>query len=232
MVAYILPIGHDEATLAVVGAKGESLNRMYRAAFPVPPGYFVTTAAYNAFLQANDLQEAVEFVDSRAGTSGTRSVAIRRLFAGEAMPTEIAEAIIEGYAALALTAPDAALAVRSSATVEDLPGASFAGQLSTYLNVSGNSALLAAVQRCWASLWTPRALDYRTRHQIPSSTVAVGVVVQAMVPAETSGVMFTANPISGSRDEVAIDAAWGLGKAVVDGLVTQTTWLWTRRHIP
>jgi rifampicin phosphotransferase len=112
------------------------------------------------------------------------------------------------------------LAVRSSATAEDLPGASFAGQQESYLNVRGKSGLLYAVQRCWLSLWTARALDYRSRQGIEPSTVSLAVVVQVMVPAEASGIMFTANPINGARDEIVLDAAWGLGEAIVGGLVT------------
>ena len=221
MTAYALPFNTEDATLAIVGGKGANLSRMTRAGFPVPPGFFVTTEAYRAFVQANHLQkEIVDLASNQADSSEIRSVAIRQLFANGTIPADLVESISHAYADLIQTVGDTPLAVRSSATAEDLPGASFAGQQDTYLNIRGKSALLEAVQRCWSSLWTPRALEYRARQGIDPSTVSLAVVVQVMVPAEASGIMFTANPISGARDEIAIDAAWGLGEAIVGGLVT------------
>ncbi len=158
--------------------------------------------------------------NNQTDASEKRSAAIRQLFVNGKMPNDLAEAINHAYADLIQIVGDLPLAVRSSATAEDLPGASFAGQQDTYLNVHGKSALLDAVQRCWSSLWTARALDYRTRQKIDSSAVSLAVVVQVMVPAEASGIMFTANPISGARDEIVLDATWGLGEAIVGGLVT------------
>ena len=115
------------------------------------------------------------------------------------------------------------VAVRSSATAEDLPGASFAGQQDTYLNIRGEPAVLEAVKRCWASLWTARAMAYRARQNIAPDEVALAVVVQELVFAEAAGVMFTANPVNGRRDELMITAAWGLGEAIVSGAVTPDT---------
>ena len=112
------------------------------------------------------------------------------------------------------------MAVRSSATAEDLPELSFAGQQETYLNVQGVPAVLAAVQRCWGSLWTPRAIGYRLQHGIYQQTVRLAVVVQRLVPAEAAGILFTADPVSGKRDHALISASWGLGEAVVGGMVT------------
>ncbi|MEO8467223.1 MAG: PEP/pyruvate-binding domain-containing protein [Gammaproteobacteria bacterium] len=112
------------------------------------------------------------------------------------------------------------LAVRSTATAEDLPGASFAGQHDSFLNIRGEQALLDAVKRCWASLWTARALEYRARQGIEPSGVWMAVIVQQMVDAESSGVLFTANPLTGVRDEIVLDASWGLGEAIVGGSVT------------
>ncbi len=194
---------------------------MSRAGFPAPPGFVITTEAYRAFVQVNNLQkQIVDLASNQAETSETRSVAIRQLFAKSTIPTNVIEAIRHAYANLIQTVGDLPLAVRSSATAEDLPGASFAGQQDTYLNVRGTKVLLDAVQRCWSSLWTPRALEYRARQGIDPSTVSLAVVVQVMVPAEASGIMFTANPINGTRDEIVIDEAWGLGEAIVGGLVT------------
>ncbi len=221
MTAYALPFNAEDATLAIVGSKGANLGRMSRAGFPVPPGFLTTTAAYCAFVQANNLQkQIIDLASNEAETSEARSLAIRRLFANGRIPTELVEAIDRAYMDLIQTVGDLPLAVRSSATAEDLPGASFAGQQDTYLNVRGKSALLDAVQRCWSSLWTPRALDYRARQGIDPSAVSLAVVVQVMVPAEASGIMFTANPINGARDEIVLEAAWGLGEAIVGGLVT------------
>jgi pyruvate,water dikinase len=221
MNTFVLPMDSVKATLAEVGGKGANLGRMSRAGFSVPPGFFVTTQAYHAFVQANNLQkQIVDLASHQADTSEARSAAIRQLFANGTIPADLVEAISHAYADLIQTVGDLPLAVRSSATAEDLPGASFAGQQDTYLNVRGKSALLESVQRCWSSLWTSRALDYRARQGIDPSTVSLAVVIQVMVPAEASGIMFTANPINGARDEIVLDAAWGLGEAIVGGLVT------------
>ena len=221
MTAYALRFDAEEATLAVVGGKGANLSRMYRAGFPVPPGFFVTTEAYHAFVQANHLQkQIVDLASNQADTSETRSVAIRQLFTNGVTSDDLVEAIHHAYADLVQAVGNLPLAVRSSATAEDLPGASFAGQQDTYLNVLGAQAVLDAVKRCWSSLWTPRALDYRARQGIDPSAVSLAVVVQVMVPAEASGIMFTANPINGAHDEIVLEAAWGLGEAIVGGLVT------------
>ncbi len=221
MSAFVLPFVAEDAALAVVGGKGTNLSRMYRAGFPVPPGFLVTTDAYRAFVQENDLQkQIIDFASKQAETSEERSVAIRQLFANGRIPADLADAILRAYADLIQIAGELPLAVRSSATAEDLPGASFAGQQDTYLNVRGAPALLDAVQRCWSSLWTPRALEYRARQGIDPATVSLAVVVQVMVPSDASGILFTANPINGARDEIVLDAAWGLGEAIVGGLVT------------
>ena len=135
------------------------------------------------------------------------------------MPAGLRREILRAYADLGA----GPVAVRSSATAEDLEDASFAGQQETYLNVRGNDALLAAVVRCWASLWTDRAISYRARQRFDSAGLRLAVVVQRMVPADAAGVMFTANPTNGRRDEVMITAAWGLGEAVVGGLVDTDT---------
>ncbi len=222
MTTFVLPLDSSDATLAVVGGKGANLSHLTRAGFPVPPGFLITTAAYRAFVQANDLQKQIVGLSNRqATTSEMRSEAIRRLFAnGRRIPAELTEAIHQIYADLTKTVGDLPLAVRSSATAEDLPGASFAGQQDTYLNICGEQAMMSAVKRCWASLWTARALEYRARQGIDPSAISLAVVVQLMVPAEASGVLFTVNPINGARDEIVLDASWGLGEAIVGGQVT------------
>jgi pyruvate,water dikinase len=139
-----------------------------------------------------------------------------------ASPQRIATAITDAYMKLE-TSHLKPVAVRSSATAEDLPEASFAGQQETFLNIRGEDALLDAVKKCWASLWTARAIAYRIKNNIDQNVVALAVVVQEMVNAEFAGILFTANPINGHPDEMVINAAWGLGEAIVGGLVSPDT---------
>jgi pyruvate,water dikinase len=174
-------------------------------------------------VDGNDLapaiQDALAAIDvDRPQTLEAASQAIRDLFAAATLPGEVASAIARAYAALSGTNP--AVAVRSSATAEDLPDASFAGQQETYLNVSGADAVLDAARRCWASLWTARAIGYRARQGIHLDGLALAVVVQNLVPAKAAGILFTADPVSGQRERMLISASWGLGEAVVGGLVT------------
>jgi pyruvate,water dikinase len=221
---FILQLSDPEAALENVGGKGMSLARLSRAGLPVPGGFHLTTACYQRFITANQLQprilEALEPADpAELSTLNTASQRIAELFTAAVIPVEIASAIADAYAAM----NDIPVAVRSSATAEDLPGASFAGQQDTYLNIRGKDALLEAVKRCWASLWTARAIGYRIKNGIDQESVALAVVVQELVPADAAGVLFTANPVSGRRGEAVITAAWGLGEAIVSGIVTPDT---------
>jgi pyruvate,water dikinase len=220
---YVLPLADRQATLETVGGKGASLARLVTAGLPVPDGFHVTTAAYRRFVAENDLQPgilaALEQADvSQPATLEAASQNIGELFAGAQTPPDVAGAVALAYAALA--GRDPVVAVRSSATAEDLPEASFAGQQDTFLNVEGYGEVLEAVKRCWASLWTARAIGYRMHHRIDQEAVSLAVVVQVLVPAEAAGILFTANPVTGRRDQAMISAAWGLGEAVVGGLVT------------
>ncbi len=227
---YVLSLSDPQATLALTGGKGASLARLAGAGLPVPDGFYVTTEAYRQFVAEKDLQPhilaALRLADpSQPATLETASAQIGTLFAAALIPPAIADAIRTAYLALPtpyslLPTPSLPVAVRSSATAEDLPDLSFAGQQETYLNVQGVEAVLDAVQRCWASLWTARAIGYRMQHGIDQETVSLAVVVQQLVPAEAAGVMFTANPFTGRRDQVMISAAWGLGESVVGGTVT------------
>jgi rifampicin phosphotransferase len=191
--------------IAVAGGKGANLGELTRAGLPVPPGFVLTTAAYRAFV------EGVE-----AEVLGGNAAGIRALFRSRPIPDAIAREVMEAWSALG----EVPVAVRSSATAEDLADASFAGQQDTYLNVRNAAALLDAMRECWASLWTERAMAYRARQGIDPAEVALAVVVQRMVEADAAGVMFTANPTNGRRDEVVLSAAWGLGESVVGGTVT------------
>src|SRR5215217_2273657 len=201
---YILSLGNRRATLETVGGKGASLAQLLRAGMSVPGGFHVTTAAYERFVAENDLKRsiraALEKVDaSKADTLTSASEQIRDLFLRSDLSEEVSGAISEAYAGLDQV--DAAVSVRSSATTEDLPSASFAGQQTTSLNVRGEDELLEAVRRCWASLWSARAIAYRQRRGFPHDlAAAMAVVVQRLVPAEVSGILFTANPVSGARD--------------------------------
>jgi pyruvate,water dikinase len=223
---YVLPLDDQNASLEVVGGKAASLARMARAGLPVPGGYYLTTSAYRSFVIENELQshilKALEDVEiSKPETLEKASQAITSQFTNALIPEDIAEAVLRAYDALPGDSPT--VAVRSSATAEDLPEASFAGQQETYLNVSGTDALLVAVRKCWASLWTARAISYRARQGISPDGVTLAVVVQTLVLAEAAGILFTANPLNGRRDQMLINASWGLGEAVVGGLVTPDT---------
>ncbi|MGW0807401.1 PEP/pyruvate-binding domain-containing protein [Nonomuraea sp. NPDC002799] len=206
----VLPLDDAAADLATVGGKGASLARLTRAGLPVPGGFHITTGAYLAFVSG--FQEEI----LRTAAAGGDVVA---LFAGRDLPAALAAEIRAAYDALG---DDLPVAVRSSATAEDLPDMSFAGQQDTYLNIRGE-ALLDAVRRCWASLWNPRAIAYRDHNGVPHDDVALAVVVQELVDADAAGVMFTADPVTGARDEIVVNASWGLGEAVVGGLVTPDT---------
>jgi pyruvate,water dikinase len=224
MAVLILPLSDPDATLETVGGKGMSLARLSRAGLPVPGGFHVTTEAYRRFVADNDLQRRLlealpEAEAARPASLDAASERIGRLFEAARMPEEIAAAVSAAYEDL----KGVPVAVRSSATAEDLPEASFAGQQDTYLNICGREAVLLAVQRCWASLWTARAIGYRLTNGIDQQSVTLAVVVQELVLGDVAGVMFTANPLNGRRDQVVINAAWGLGEAVVSGTVTPDT---------
>ncbi|MGH2356208.1 MAG: PEP/pyruvate-binding domain-containing protein, partial [Chloroflexota bacterium] len=209
------------ADVSIAGGKGANLGELTRAGFPVPPGFVVTTYAYDLVVEQAGLRHriaaALPGVDpSSPPTAASASRAIQEAFDAAPIPAEVAEAVLAASRRLGA----GPVAVSSSATAEDLPGATFAGQQDTYLNAIGEDAVLAAVRRCWASLWSDRAIVYRARRQVDQGAVKLAVVVQQMVMADVAGVLFTANPVTGSRDEIVLDASPGLGEAVVGGLVT------------
>jgi pyruvate,water dikinase len=214
--AFVLALADPAASLELVGGKGASLARLARAGFNVPRGFHLTTAAYRAFVEANALEAPILEAVSRH-TSDQAARAVSQLFERAAMPGSVHDALIAAYASLGPLDP--AVAVRSSATAEDLPGLSFAGQQDTFLNVRGQDAVERAVRGCWASLWTARAIEYRQRADVEHATVSLAVVVQEMVAAEAAGVLFTADPFSGSREDITINAAFGLGESLVSGEV-------------
>ena len=212
----ILPLSSPGATLESAGGKGLNLARLARAGFAVPHGFIISTDAYQEFLNINrwlpTIQAVVENLPAEdAGALERASKQIRVSFSAGKMPEEMEAAIRAAYAELGYKP----VAVRSSATAEDLPDLSFAGQQDTFLNVVGVGQLLEAVINCWSSLWTARAIGYRIRNGIDHHEAALAVIVQEMVQSEASGVLFTANPLTGLRCESVIDATLGLGEALV-----------------
>lgn len=223
MEKYVLYFNEiDQFDLPSVGGKGANLGEMTKAGFPVPQGFCISTEAYRAFIQTSgiidslfDQLEQLKHDDlEQIRTVGKQ---IREHLAQISMPDEIKSAILEG---IDTTGKDKAYAVRSSATAEDLPDASFAGQQDTFLNVCGKDQLLEAVKQCWSSLFTDRAISYRAKNGFDNRSVFLAVVVQEMVFPEVSGIMFTADPITGHRKTVSIDASFGLGEALVSGVVS------------
>jgi phosphohistidine swiveling domain-containing protein len=216
---WILPLASENATLPLAGGKGANLAIMARTGLPVPDGFHLTTLAYQAYVAANNLEvrilAALPPASADPAALESASTSIQALFASSVMSSEVEVDLLAAYACLGRPA----VAVRSSATSEDLPEASFAGQQETYLNVVGDAALLQAVKRCWASLWTARAIGYRDHNGIAQSGAALAVIVQQMVESVASGVLFTANPLTGLRSEMVIDATLGLGEALVSGQV-------------
>jgi phosphohistidine swiveling domain-containing protein len=213
-------VGRED--VAVAGGKAVGLGGLIRAGLPVPPGFVLTTAAYSQFVTDNGLGAAIQELATLPREASPQdyenaSQRIRALFRTGTMPADIAAELAEAYGRLGENIP---VAVRSSATAEDLASASFAGQQETYLNVRGLEALGEAVTDCWASLWTARAMAYRAREGVGPDEVRLAAVIQQMVEAAAAGVMFTANPANGRRDQTVISAAWGLGESVVSGTVT------------
>jgi phosphohistidine swiveling domain-containing protein len=222
MEPLILPFERiSAADLPRVGGKGANLGEMARAGFPVPPGFCVTTAAFDAFLAGSGELQALyaelEALDGKDVEAARRAAESTRAALGRApIPPAVADAVLATWRELGT---EACWAVRSSATAEDLPDASFAGQQDTYLNIRGAEALLDAVRRCWVSLFTDRAVLYRARSGFGHRGVKLSVVIQRMVLPEVSGILFTADPVSGRRETVSIDAGFGLGEALVSGLI-------------
>jgi rifampicin phosphotransferase len=207
----------DPTMINVVGGKALNLGITRSGGLPVPGGFCVTTDAYRLVVadRLDDLMGKLADATDADAVAAAAEEARRRVLAIEA-PHDLRSEIADHYRALG---DDEPVAVRSSATAEDLAYASFAGQQDTYLNVIGSEALLDAVRRCWASLWTDRAVSYRNANGIDHRSVTLAVVVQHMIEAAAAGVMFTANPVTGSRNETVIDASPGLGEAVVSGAV-------------
>ena len=213
----------------LVGGKCANLGEMINAGIPVPPGFAISAYAYKLFLEETGIANKVYSIIKETIKDPNdpkqyeeASAKIRQLIESTPIPSSIEKAIREYYKMLndRVGAVEAFVAVRSSATAEDLPDASFAGQQETFLNVKGGDELVYYVRKCWSSLFTPRAIFYRTQKGFPHEKVLISVAVQKMVNSKAAGVMFTLHPATGDRSKIVIEGAWGLGEAVVSGAVT------------
>lgn len=219
--ALVVPLNAlDRSVLSEAGGKAANLGELIRAGFSVPAGFCVTTGAYVLVAEGAGLEPVLGELATTHAEGSVRlaelAATIRTALLHASLPASCVQAITSAYQELGNGEP-VAVAVRSSATAEDLPAASFAGQQETYLNIVGVEALLTAVQYCFSSLWTERAVNYRASLGIDPRDVRLAVVVQRMVDAQTAGVLFTANPLTGKRRESVIEANPGLGEAVVSG---------------
>jgi len=227
-VKYVLwfeELRKDDTSL--VGGKCANLGELTSIGIPVPPGFAVTAEAYKIFLKRTGLMKKIESLlkeksSKNPGFYKNVSEEIRRLIEEAEMPRDIEEAIRKAYRELCkrVGVENVSVAVRSSATAEDLPGASFAGQQETYLNIAGEDEVVKKVKKCWGSLFTPRAIFYREQKGFEHSKVLISVGVQKMVNAKAAGVMFTLNPTTGDESKIIIEGNWGLGETVVSGSVT------------
>ncbi len=227
-VAFFEDLTKEDVDIA--GGKGANLGELTRVGIPVPPGFVVTSQTYDNFMKDTGIfDEVMELLDTLDVNDNKElqetSKKIKKIIVNTEMPEETQTLIIEAYNALChkLGKEDVFVAIRSSATAEDLPEASFAGQQDTFLNIRGSEDVLEYVKKCWASLFEARAIFYREQNNFEHSKVYIAVVVQEMVDADKAGVLFTAHPSTG-EDKILIEASWGLGEAVVSGTVTPDTY--------
>jgi phosphoenolpyruvate synthase len=216
----------DKNSIPIVGGKNASLGEMIKAGIRVPPGFAVTTASYLEFITAagikDDIYECIANLNpDNMEALNHASRAAQKLIRKTTISETVRQAIKEGYLRLCKKCgvESVPVAVRSSATAEDLPAASFAGQQDTYLWIQGADQIITHVQKCWASLYTPRAIAYRIKNEFPHERVLISVGIQKMVNAKAAGVLFTLNPTDGDVSKVVIEGNWGLGETVVSGSV-------------
>jgi pyruvate, water dikinase len=237
-VAWFSELNKD--SIGIAGGKGANLGEMFNIGLPVPDGFVVAAQTYGEFLNETGLNKEIYLELNDLDVSDTEKLQtvakkIQTMISSAEIPKKIVNEIVDAYELLcakveggagALIAPkDIFVAVRSSATAEDLPNASFAGQQASFLNIKGSAQLIEAVQNCWASLFTARAIYYRVRQGFDHSKVLIAAVVQQMVNSEKSGIMFTVNPATNVAEEMVIEAVFGLGEAIVSGSVTPDTYI-------
>ena len=216
----------DKNSLPIVGGKNASLGEMIKADIRVPPGFAVTTDSYLLFITEAGIKDRILEIVSTLNPDDVAalnkaSADVQEMIKKTAMPEPVVGAIEDGYLQLCnkCAVETIPVAVRSSATAEDLPNASFAGQQDTYLWIQGADQVVSHVQNCWASLYTPRAIAYRIKNDFPHKKVLISVGVQKMVNSKAAGVMFTINPTNGDISKIVIEGNWGLGETVVSGSV-------------
>ena len=214
----------DKRDIPLVGGKGANLGEMVKAGFPVPIGFAVTVVAYDTFLKENNLSIKIkktlaEIDVNDPGQLDGASKNITGILVKSKIPDSVAREVISAYKKLSGRLKHSLVAVRSSATAEDLPEASFAGQQETFLNIKGEASLLESIRACWASLFTARAIFYREHNKIDHEQVKISVIVQKMIQSEVSGVMFSIDPVTNEKDRIVIEAVWGLGELIVQGSV-------------
>lgn len=224
-VLWFKEINHKD--INIVGGKGANLGEMYNNDIPIPNGFVVTSSAYFNFIHENSLTEKIKTIISSLNPDNPDqllqiSKELRKLIEESPMPSQIAKDIMASYKKLGSLAGlnNHPVAVRSSATAEDLPDASFAGQQDTFLNVTGEANVVKRVQKCWSSIFTPRAIFYREKKHFDHLKVGVAVPIQKMIDSEVSGIAFSINPITNNKNQIIIELIWGLGEYIVQGVVT------------
>ncbi len=219
----------NKKDVSLAGGKGASLGEMAAKEIPVPNGFIVSANAFDDFLAETDLTQELEAILSKVNYQEIHSVdrasaSIRSLIAQAPMPTELAKDIMEAYKKL----KSPYVAVRSSATAEDSLTASWAGELETYLNTKASN-LLENVKLCWSSLFTPRAIFYRHEKKLLNTKVSVAVIIQKMVESEISGIVFTVHPVTQDKNQMIIEAGYGLGEAIVSGTITPDAYVLNKK---
>ena len=216
----------SDLDLPGIGSKAANLGKMLKIGLPVPEGFVITTDSYKRFVADNNINSEISnlLIESEKNNQASleqTAQKIKKLFEQGEIPQELLMEIDSAYEKIGCPT----VAVRSSATLEDLPQTSFAGQYDSYLNIEGKDQLHQSIKRCWASLWNMRALSYRMKQKADHRELAHGVVIQKLIRAEKSGVLFSANPVNGRRDQMLLSSSWGLGEAIVGGMVTADQWV-------
>ena len=219
-------IGKDDVSIA--GGKGASLGEMTQAGIPVPPGFVVTSGLFDEFLRVTDINVEIDAALADVNVAAMHTIenaseVIRSLIINATMLENIVREIERAFFELGVEF----VAVRSSATAEDGASAAWAGQLDTFLNTTSKD-LIPNVQKCWASLFTPRAIFYRFEQGLDTTDISVAVVIQKMVQSEVSGVAFSVHPVTQDRNQLIIEAGWGLGEAIVSGSITPDSYVLTK----
>lgn len=220
--------------IPIAGGKGANLAEMYNVGMPVPPAFIITAKAFNEFIIESNLKERILEILKTIQYEETKDLEdkakqIRGMILATEFPADLSEEIKEGYSFLNNDEEEQCfVAVRSSATTEDLATASFAGQQETFLNIRGDKELLDHIRKCWASLYTARAIYYRNKNNFPHETSLIAVVIQKMINSETSGVMFTVNPTNSNKNEIVIEGVFGLGEGIVSGTIEPDTYIFDK----